>query len=215
MSSTTPTTAPLQNLFGFSEQTWLLIDQWGILFGIAMFAVSAGGAVYAYTSRERIRQWLWRNRFPNPTELGDDHGAWDGLLFTVSRVELPQWVMQCTRGLRFVALLATEHTRAEADALRDLASARGIEVLPMSVVSDPDDPQEARQRCAELLEKLKHAGARDIAVDITGGKKPTSIGAFMAAEEAGATSIYVTAPFANQVPDATQARIKSLSSPRR
>lgn len=206
------TVESVSNLFGWSDQWWLWVDQVGILVGLIMIVLSVGGAVYAYFSREHIRQWLWRNRFPSPQELDDTQRQWDGLLFTVSRSELPQWVMTCIKP-RFLALLATDETRDAADRLRSYAVARGIDQQPLMLLSDPDDPQEARRRSAELIDKLRRAGATEIAVDITGGKRPTSVGAFMAAEEAGVTSLYVSAPFVNGAPDTSRAVIKSLSGP--
>ena len=47
----------------------------------------------------------------------------------------------------------------------------------------------------------------------TGGKTPMSIGAFMAAEERGATSLYVTAPQGDDGLNTTKARILAISIP--
>ncbi|RMD85019.1 MAG: TIGR02710 family CRISPR-associated protein, partial [Candidatus Dadabacteria bacterium] len=53
------------------------------------------------------------------------------------------------------------------------------------------------------------------AVDVTGGKVPMSLGAFMAAEEAGTPSIYVTAEYDARLqrPRAETARVVRLSTP--
>jgi N-acetylmuramic acid 6-phosphate (MurNAc-6-P) etherase len=50
-------------------------------------------------------------------------------------------------------------------------------------------------------------------VDITGGKTPMSVGAFMAAEERGATSLYVTAPHGDNGLNTAKARIRAISTP--
>ena len=42
---------------------------------------------------------------------------------------------------------------------------------------------------------MRDAEAKEIAVDVTGGKTPMSLGAFMAAEEFAVQTIYITSEF--------------------
>jgi len=51
-------------------------------------------------------------------------------------------------------------------------------------------------------------------VDVTGGKLPMSLGAFMAAEESGADTLYVASEFDPQLkrPDMRTARIRRISA---
>ena len=83
----------MNNLFHWSDQAWLAIDQVGILTGHMMFLVALGGGALAVTKRSAIRRWLWRNRFPKVGPRGDVQQDWDGLLFTVSNSDLPEWVL--------------------------------------------------------------------------------------------------------------------------
>jgi len=62
------------------------------------------------------------------------------------------------------------------------------------MVKDPYDIKEATEHCLILIRRMLNKGisAERICVDIVGGTKPMSIGAFMAAEELGVTSIYLS-----------------------
>jgi hypothetical protein len=82
-------------------------------------------------------------------------------------------------------------------------------------VADPNDPAVSRSQVALLLSELHQAGCRKIAVDLTGGKLPMSLGAFMAAEEAGVTSLYVATDFDRylKVPDMRTAILRQMSQP--
>jgi len=51
---------PMNNLFHCSDQTWLAIDQIGILAGNVMFLVALGGGVLAVVKRNAIRRKLAR-----------------------------------------------------------------------------------------------------------------------------------------------------------
>lgn len=202
----------MKQLFGLPEQWWLYLDQFGILLGDITLAVAIPGGIIAFAKRDTIRRWLWRNRFPKVGELDGLQEDWDSLLFTVSNPILPEWVLSCVEP-KTVALLATSHSMEAARAITAYAGDRGITVLPVALLSDPDDPAEARRRCKELLDGLRAAGSRRPAVDITGGKTPMSVGAFMAAEERGATSIYVTAPIDGNGLNTPKARIRAISTP--
>ena len=88
--------------------------------------------------------------------------------------------------------------------------------FPVQAV-DPDDPTQSRQAAAALLAMMQRAGHEKLAVDITGGKTPMSLGAFMAAEEAGAASLYVASGFDVNLrkPDMRTARVRVISLPGR
>lgn len=202
----------MKQLFGLPEQWWLYLDQFGILLGDITLAIAIPGSIIAFSKRDAIRRWLWRNRFPKVGELDGVQKDWDGLLFTVSNPILPEWVLSCVEP-KTIALLATSHSLEAAQTVKAYAGERGIRVLPITLLSDPDDPDEARRRCKELLDALRAAGSQRPAVDITGGKTPMSVGAFMAAEERGVTSIYVTSPVDDKGLNTVKARIRAISTP--
>jgi CRISPR-associated protein (Cas_Cas02710). len=68
-------------------------------------------------------------------------------------------------------------------------------VIAHHVLPNADDAAAFRARAAECMRALRQAGATRVAVDTTGGKVPMSLGLFMAAEETGATTLYVSAEF--------------------
>lgn len=82
-------------------------------------------------------------------------------------------------------------------------------------MENPDDPAEARERAQALLHRMRAAGAPRCAVDITGGKTPMSLGAFMAAVEAGVSTLYLASRYDDRLqrPDPHSARIHCISRP--
>lgn len=200
---------PNGQVFGWSESTWLLLDRGdtllGLISGVVMFVLG----IIGWFQRNRIRLWLLRNRFPH---VGGAEKAWEALVFTVSRSELPQWVIARLEP-SVVGLVASKQSQEAAAAVRHEVERRGIRVLGVRIVSDPDDPAETRDAVASLLAKAKESASGPVAVDVTGGKTPMSLGAFMAAEEAGADSIYVSSRFDEKLrqPDSSTSRIVVLT----
>lgn len=202
------------NLFGWSEATWHLIDQVGILLGVLMGISWIVGLPLALLKREEIRRWFTRNRFPNVGATLESEQRWDALAFTVSHKDLPQWVVDVLKPA-YVGLIATDASREAAREIATLAKQRGLEVLSPVYLDNPDDPAEAFAQTRLLLRRLRETGAERIAVDITGGKTPMSLGAFMAAEELGVSSLYVTSNYdkALRRPDMRTAQIRCISRP--
>lgn len=202
------------NLFGWSESLWLFIDRWATLFGLAMGVTWFLGLILALFNRESLRQWFFRNRFPNVgTHLAEDT-HWDGMIFTVSRAELPLHVIRQLRP-EHIGLIASRESKANAEKIQ----ASRFEWNPMLhgilVVENPDDPANARDVTHRLRERMQHAGATNCAVDITGGKLPMSVGAFMAAEEAGLSTLYLSSRYDPKLdkPDPQTTRIHCISRP--
>lgn len=196
-------------LFGWSEAAWHLVDQIGILLGVAMGVSWFAGLLIAAFNRDTLRRWIARNRFPN---VGGEND-WEyihGIAFTVSRADVPLWVIDRLKP-RWIGLIATEQSRAQAETVSQEARKRGIEILEPVWLNDPDDPADARDKTRALLEALLEKGA--CAVDVTGGKQPMSLGAFMAAEELGVKSLYVSCQYPQGKIDPATAAIRCLSRP--
>ena len=202
------------NLFGWSDELWLLLDRLGILAGNLMFLFTLSAGVWGFLKRESIRRWFTLNRFPNVgAELG--HGQHrDAIAFTVSQAALPLWVIEASRPAH-IGLIATEGSRKAAEEIDRQARQKGIRVHGPVYLENPDDPAEALAQTRLILSRLREAGAHNIAVDITGGKTPMSLGAFMAAEEMGVSSLYVASRYDATLrkPDMSTAKIHCISKP--
>ncbi|MDX8402658.1 MAG: hypothetical protein R8K47_08510 [Mariprofundaceae bacterium] len=200
------------NLFGWSDAVWLLLDQIGILASDVLMALSVVAAVAGWLNRDEIRRWLRRNAFP---DVGGEFDArerrWDGLVFTVSHEGVPQWVMAKIRP-HAVAFICSNQSRDTAGRLADKAKSMGIRSLAMHEV-DEHDPDDALRAARSAIAALREADCEHIAIDVTGGKLPMSIGAFMAAEEAGVDTLYVASSFDSKLkrPDMSTARILRIS----
>jgi hypothetical protein len=194
-------------LFGWSESTWLWLDQIGILVGDSLMLVTIFTAIWAWFRWDRIRLWFSTNYFSG---VGSEvkKSRWDALVHLVSNSEVPCWLNMQLKP-KAISLLATEQSRSVARIIADDAERLGISVLGVQYIDDPDDPADSRRMAAVVIDKLRENDFDRIAIDLTGGRKPMSLGAFMAAEEAGCDSIYVAAQYDNKLrkPSLASARI--------
>lgn len=198
----------MKQALGWSEQTWLYLDQFGILMGDIMLLVSIGVGAVGWLRRDTIRNWFSKNRFPNIGGSPEDLN-WQGLIFTVSKEHLPCWVIEQIRPER-IGLLVTEQSAEAGKRIQQQAERMGIQVY-RRLIDNPDDPHEAYSSARALLEQMRDGGEGRYAIDLTGGKVTMSIGAFMAAEESGIDSLYVSTEFNNGRPDMRTAHIISVS----
>jgi len=180
-------------LFGWSESTWLWLDQVGILVGNVLMVMTIFTAFWAWVRWNRIRLWLSAKYFSG---VGSEveTGRWDALIHLVSRPEVPSWLNTRLQP-KAIALLASEESRPAARKIANDAEKIGMFVVGPQHIDDPDDPAESRRMTTVAIAKLREKGFERIAIDVTGGRKPMSLGAFMAAEEAGCDSIYVAAKY--------------------
>ncbi|CAA6820306.1 MAG: Unknown protein [uncultured Thiotrichaceae bacterium] len=204
-------------LFGWSKQTWDFLDQWGILLGgfaslIAIVAFFLG--MIALFKWERLRRHFTKNRFPNVQDTSDDHANWQGMLFTVSHEQTPLWVIDSCKPA-YISLLATQKSRGATEKIMAHAEQQGLTVFDPIYIENPDNPAEVKRETKHLLQRMQAEGVERVAVDITGGKTPMSLGAFMAAEETLATTLYVSTKFDEQLkkPDMRTASLTTISDP--
>ncbi len=200
----------MKQLFKWSEQTWLYLDQVGILTGNILMLITVLGGIVSFFKREQIRRWFRRNRFPG---IGGQNleKDWGGLVFSFSRIELAEWVIDEIQPL-WVGLLLTEQTQKHGLDLKARLKTKNIQV-ETRLIDQPDSPEQAFKQTKSLLNSPaldKTVG--EVAVDITGGKVPMSLGAFMAAEESGVDSIYITSEYRDGKPDMSTAKIISISN---
>ncbi len=177
-------------LFGWSESTWLLLDQIGIVTGDILMALTIVGGVVAWFHRERLRRWF-KQGVPLVDVDAEETARWDALVFTVSRPDLPKLVIR-NRKPEAIGLLATEQSQTAADDIAAFARAEGIRVFGPRRIDDPDNPVEGRDEALQLIRRMREQGLDRIAVDVTGGKTPMSIGAFQAAETENCDVLYVS-----------------------
>lgn len=187
---------------------WLWLDRTGIVLGVLTGSTWVIGLSLAFLKPDVIRGWFSRNRFPHiGTSRIENVGA---IVFTVSNPDVPDWVMQQLKPMA-VAFIATEQSRESAERLFRSAERLGIRALMPVILANPDNPAESRDHAAALLVELADQGR--LAVDVTGGKTPMSLGAFMAAEEFGAKTLYVTCTYLNGRLDLRSAKIACISQP--
>ena len=195
---------------------WFCLDRYGIVVGDLLMTITIGAAIYGFIRRENIRGWFVRNRFPDVGgELIAQSEPIDAIVFLVSKTEVPRWVLRQLRPAQ-VGFVATAQSLKNAQVLDAEARAAGLRVHQTIEIDDPDDPADTRQAVMQMINRLRDAEAKEIAVDLTGGKTPMSLGAFMAAEELAVQTIYVAADFDPTLnkPRMDTARVMRISRPK-
>lgn len=205
-------------LFGWEPSTWAAWDQFGIFWGNVFTVITLIGLIWAGVKHKAVARFfrglLRNNRFPDVGRRLDELASrWDGLLFTVSNADVPLWVIDQVRP-RAVALLGTSESHEAMEIIAHYCKKHDIQVFH-HVISDKDDPAESRHAAAGLLAQLGKQGLQRLATDITGGRTPMSVGAFMAAEEAGVASLFVGVEFDRKLrkPQVETAVLRCISKP--
>ena len=121
--------------------------------------------------------------------------SYDALLFTVSKADIPIWMMKHYQP-KSMGLIGSDEVLESINKIKEEAKKLGIKVYCRSLVAtDVDVVVRAKHETLEIIKELLQTGSYHLALDITGGKTPMSIGAFLAAEQEGIDSLYVTAAF--------------------
>lgn len=173
---------------------WETIDRFATLLGIVTGLASIAAAAWAWVERNDLKRWFRRNSFGAVSQPLADAARFDALVLPVSRADVPCWLIDTVKPAR-VALLASVQSEPAVQAIAAHARTAGVEVAAVHVLPDADDAAAFRARAVECVRALRQAGAARVAVDTTSGKVPMSLGLFMAAEETGATTLYVSTDY--------------------
>lgn len=206
--------ADTSNVFGWPDRCWAFISQVDNLFDLPVNVITLTLFIVALTRRDDIRRWLTRNSFPSVGHVLSDKQRWNAIVFTLSRIDLPLWVMR-TYKPSIVGFIATDYSVPVAQRLVSEAERLGIEVVGREHILNPNDPSQTREAASRLLNKLKARKIASVAVDVTGGTTPMSLGAFVSAEENGVTTLYITAKYKNNKPIARSVKLIAVSQPQR
>lgn len=182
----------LNNLFNLgTEQQWHYLGQISDFFGatLPILAILLG-----LWKRKEIRDFFSGISFTEVGEMLHETEKFDAVIFTVSREEGPKTTIEATSP-KVIGLLPTHDTSQIAEKIKHYAEERGIAVLETSIIDDPYNPAHCQKAAKHLLRLLQNTSAKKIAVDVTGGTTPMSIGAFMAAHEAGVATIYLKSDY--------------------
>jgi hypothetical protein len=182
------------------------------IIGSVSASVVIGTSLYAFLNRRRIHLWFKTNKFPSVNKEPDH--KYDGLIFTVSRPEVPTWVIE-SHMPEYVGLVESAQSQSSSDKIMENTSSKNVKFVSPQRLVDVDNPEESKHAVEVLIKKLQKNGCKNIAVDITGGKVTMSLGAFMAAEEAGIPTIYISTEFdaALKQPRMETAKIVCVSNP--
>lgn len=198
-----------------SPAAWDALDKLGILLGNTLGVVTIGAAGWGFVRREALRRWFIRGQVPVIGFEPEERQRWDAIAFTVSRADVPIRVLERHLEAARVGLIFSEYSRAAADEIKAYLRERGRPAPEEQIIHNPDDPAEARRKTRYLLEGWRDDGLGLLAVDVTGGKTPMSLGAFLAAREVGASTLYVTARENSKThrPDLNTAEVRCISRP--
>jgi hypothetical protein len=201
-----------------SDAVWLDVDRFATVLGIVTGLLSLFAAGWAWWKKNDLKRWWRRNSFGRVGQVVDTSAdasqQFDALLLPISKPDVPCWLIDTLRPVR-IALIATPQSQAAAQQVEAYARAANVGIAASLTLPDANDTAAFREHAARLIRQLREAGAVRIAVDSTGGKVPMSLGLFMAAEEAGVTTIYVSTHFDAPLkrPRLESARLITLTSP--
>lgn len=185
---------PLKNLFEFiSPQLWQYIGQVSDIWGAILGTLAVIGSIVGFLKRDEIKSYFTRITYSDVGRTLPKNQEYELLIFTVSHATVPLMVIQQTHPKR-VALIATEGSKAEAEVIQAQAVSEGRE-CKIFIIDDKDDPAEAKATVRKAIENWENIASESIAVDVTGGTTPMSIGAFMAAQQAGVSSIFMKSEY--------------------
>ena len=189
---------------------WIFIDR--MLMTVALLAAPVA-FIFRRWLGAALRRWLGHRYAGVGGEM--DGASVDALIFTVSKADLP--IMSIKKlNPRMVGMLRSDDSKDDAREIGDYCRSKNIEVFERSI-EHVDNVAAAKRYTLELVLEAKQRNAASLAVDITGAKKPMSIGAFMAAEEEGIKSIYTTCDYTNdreRKPKPNTAHIVIVSEPK-
>lgn len=177
-----------------SDAIWLLLDRIGTVIGLMTGVASVAAAAWAWVERNDLKRWLRRNTFGQVSLPLPEGSRFDALVVPVSKADTPCWLIDTLRPAQIV-LIASAQSREAAETIQAHAKLTATTVAALHVLPDADDAAAFRAQATASILALRRSGASRVAVDVTGGKVPMSLGLFMAAEEAGATTLYVSADF--------------------
>lgn len=195
---------PLSNLFGFgNSQIWQYVGQVSDIWGALLGTLTVCLGVWGFFNRAAFKRYFTRNAYSDVGRAIPKDQQYELVIFTVSRATVPLMVIEKTQPKR-IALIATEGSKAEAEMIAAQALGQENKIF---IIDDKDDPAEAKATVKKAILHWEGIAPEHIAVDVTGGTTPMSIGAFMAAQQAGVTTIYMQSEY-----DQDKREIKAGSS---
>lgn len=185
---------PLKNLVDFiSPQLWQYIAQVSDILGAVLGTLTVVFALVGFFRRDEIKRYLTRITYSDVGKLLAKNQQYELVIFTVSRAEVPLLVIAQTQPAK-IALIATEGSKSEAEKIAAQARVQNCD-SKIFIIDDKDDPAEAKVTVAKAIRHWEGVDLAQIAVDVTGGTTPMSIGAFMAAQQAAVTTIYMKSEY--------------------
>lgn len=195
---------PLGNLFGLGNaQFWQYVGQVSDIWGALLGTLAALGSVVGILKRDEIKRYFTRITYSDVGRAIPKDQQYELVIFTISHATVPLMVIEKTQPER-IALIATEGSKAEAEMIAAQAQGRASKIF---ILDDKDDPAEVKATVNKAITHWQGIAPERIAVDVTGGTTPMSIGAFMAAQQAGVTTIYMKSEY-----DKDKREIKAGSS---
>ena len=190
-----------------NKSSWEIIGNLANILGLIGIAISV--FIYQPLSLfKKIQNKIDKENFPTKGTLIIEK-SYDALIFTVSRSDIPNWMIANYKP-KAIGLVGSIELSKSVDTIKEEAEEQGIKVH-RRILENPDRVARVNEETVEIINTLQKDGLEKIAVDITGGKKPMSIGVFLAAEEHGLDSLYVSADYDKGVPIANSIKVILLS----
>lgn len=175
-----------------TNDTWSYVGNLANVLGLFGFVISLFIMMPFKISRSIIK-FLKHRTFPATDDVPAELDNYSALVFTVSRPDIPIWLIKAYKPSA-VGLIGSAMFSESIETIEAFASEQGIPCF-VRALENPDVVERAKRETAEVIKAIKAIGIEDIAVDVTGGKVPMSLGAFLAADEHCLDTLYVTAKY--------------------
>ncbi len=153
------------------------------------FILSYIVAGVAFVWRKRLRRWWHTNEFFRIGGVVSQEKHWDCIILNPSNPDVWKKLLETTKP-RNIGLIKSNWSARFIPQIIDYSNDNGSKTFIVEIQNE-SAISEIKKNVLRLIDDLNSQNIKDIAVDITGGKKPMAIAMFMAAEEARCETIYI------------------------
>lgn len=155
---------------------------------IFTFAILISG----WVAWSRIKTFISLRQYRSVGDFVDSRRGFRGMVFLISRPDQALWIMG-HHNVGAIGIVYTEQSKESAETVRKYAVAQKIHVSAQNQLNDPESVMECLRIVRSQLNGFgDDADPSGLAVDVTGGKTPMSLGAFMAANEFHVEAVYLS-----------------------
>lgn len=187
------------NIWNISSYAWQYLSQIEMILSLLTMSVAFG---IAFIKRKTLWKWILKGhqRPKDRTKVFNEDFMIEaenchGLILILGRVDQMEWLIEQLNPNYIHAISSkTESFRNAAISFQENQIKKGKDVQ-LSLIKSIENKEETKDAVMQAIERFKRHRLKTIIVDITGGTKPMSIGAYEAAKLSNTITSYISIPF--------------------